>query len=907
MSFYRDNRGEIGLSRLVLIKSGVCDYCEINPAQSTHLSGENGLGKTSILNALQFLVIDNWNQMSFPNSPVDTKDHYFQSEFSTIVFELLTVEGTQHLIVLRGESNASTDRYKRYAVRGSYDRNQFLDFVNEEEFECRDFSETLTLMSDEGREVTPFKGASEMREFLRSKIKWLPTKESGNVHRDFITLLKTLNTLGEVRERDLKEVLMNINEGIQRTVDFRTEYSDIWRAHLDRRRLVFEIERNSLDIDEYSTLQGNLSEACHDLDSRLDDLGPSIEHCNSNSKEHIQELESQIAQTKAKVEHARQDLNDYTENKMELKSEQRDLERRISSLEEEKSWAEEQDGRSLEKRYEELVSTHSIKNALHIKLQTLERTPSMIQKQLKVVNDRIARLERVINQAANTLMEDLGENNLLKHSSALRFLNQDLLPAIGKVSNADAAERFLSEIEQHIVGNELDYRGIMVHDLSEMGAVEFDDLDTIRDQIRLSEKERSELESQLAIIENWEASKRELVALQGEMEIAFTTLKRFQKWERSGTKEIQESRTMNQDLKERIAQLDARISQKKLEIESLSSNLQDLSTKLAEHEDKVSRINSIWSEFHHDYRENVAYSAQEIVNFEDLEVVIQGARELYKEIQKTQKKIHTVRDRLLSALKHIFSFATIEEFSQKVIDAQQKIGEQKESVETEWKNLITNMSRAAALMQDSLKKLNREVNEINRVFSNIQVSNLEEFTVEFHKKSSDLDLISQFTAFDAHTNDPNTLQAIQSLGDTFMKNKSIDLADIFYLKFRVKNKGGRVKVVEDLDTSGSTGTVVLIKAVLLMILLKRRTSWRKERTAIPFFLDEVGVFGSNNKGQIVEVAKNLDFQVFTASPDAMEEADIVYPILGGRTGDRIFVTPLYARPRPRMTLEEELG
>ena len=60
---------------------------------------------------------------------------------------------------------------------------------------------------------------------------------------------------------------------------------------------------------------------------------------------------------------------------------------------------------------------------------------------------------------------------------------------------------------------------------------------------------------------------------------------------------------------------------------------------------------------------------------------------------------------------------------------------------------------------------------------------------------------------------------------------------------------------------------------------------------MPFFLDEVGVFGANNKGQIVEVARQLDFQIFTASPDSMEDADLVYPILGGRVNDRIVVVP----------------
>jgi len=53
------------LTRLVLINSGKADYVEIEPKLSTHLAADNGEGKSSILNALQFLMIDDWNRMKF--------------------------------------------------------------------------------------------------------------------------------------------------------------------------------------------------------------------------------------------------------------------------------------------------------------------------------------------------------------------------------------------------------------------------------------------------------------------------------------------------------------------------------------------------------------------------------------------------------------------------------------------------------------------------------------------------------------------------------------------------------------------------------------------------------------------------------------------------------------------------
>ena len=55
----------------------------------------------------------------------------------------------------------------------------------------------------------------------------------------------------------------------------------------------------------------------------------------------------------------------------------------------------------------------------------------------------------------------------------------------------------------------------------------------------------------------------------------------------------------------------------------------------------------------------------------------------------------------------------------------------------------------------------------------------------------------------------------------------------------------------------------------------------------------------------IEEARKLDFQIFTASPDSMEDADVVYPILGGRKDDRIVVIPRMAIKQAIEIDEEE--
>ena len=205
MTILDDHKITTGLSKLILINSGVSDYVEIKTDRVTHLAGENGLGKTSILSTLQFLMIDNWNNMQFVMDQSDTEEHYFPDEQSSVIFEIKTPDKSTHMIIFRGNNVADDKRYSRFYVDGNYDRTLFIDSDNI----SLKWEDVFINMAKQGREVEPLKDPITLRNKLRS-LKWLPTKENENVHKDFVTLMKTLNTLGTVKENDLKKVLLNI-------------------------------------------------------------------------------------------------------------------------------------------------------------------------------------------------------------------------------------------------------------------------------------------------------------------------------------------------------------------------------------------------------------------------------------------------------------------------------------------------------------------------------------------------------------------------------------------------------------------------------------------------------------------------------------------------------------------------
>src|SRR5437867_1945972 len=89
-----------GVRRLVAINSGNYVWAEIDVSKPVHLAAPNNRGKSTLVNALQFLYIDDFNRMTFGRrSHDDTRKHYFGNDRCYIVFECLTPTGLQCLLV----------------------------------------------------------------------------------------------------------------------------------------------------------------------------------------------------------------------------------------------------------------------------------------------------------------------------------------------------------------------------------------------------------------------------------------------------------------------------------------------------------------------------------------------------------------------------------------------------------------------------------------------------------------------------------------------------------------------------------------------------------------------------------------------------------------------------------------
>src|SRR5260370_17325025 len=98
-----------GPRKFVLINAGRYDYAEVELGGAIQLVGPNNTGKTTLINTLQFLYLDDRRHMDFGYSEDQTRAYYFPNQFIYVLFELLGPQAA-HLIDARLHTQISASQ-----------------------------------------------------------------------------------------------------------------------------------------------------------------------------------------------------------------------------------------------------------------------------------------------------------------------------------------------------------------------------------------------------------------------------------------------------------------------------------------------------------------------------------------------------------------------------------------------------------------------------------------------------------------------------------------------------------------------------------------------------------------------------------------------------------------------------
>ncbi|VAX42248.1 hypothetical protein MNBD_PLANCTO03-688, partial [hydrothermal vent metagenome] len=123
----RDRAVHYGVKKLIAINSGKYEYADIDLTAPVHLSAPNNQGKSTLVNALQFLYVDELRYMGFGSRNLDdTRRHYFGENPSHLIFECLTPLGPKCMLVA-GQGPLNNCRFLRFVFDGPFSLDDFRD------------------------------------------------------------------------------------------------------------------------------------------------------------------------------------------------------------------------------------------------------------------------------------------------------------------------------------------------------------------------------------------------------------------------------------------------------------------------------------------------------------------------------------------------------------------------------------------------------------------------------------------------------------------------------------------------------------------------------------------------------------------------------------------------------------
>jgi len=197
-----------GPQRLILIRSGRYEYAEVDLAGALQIVGPNNTGKTTLINTLQFLYLDDRRHMDFGSYTADqTHAFYFPDQYSYVLFECLGATG-QCVLGWRGESKASGADPERFFYAGPFTAADFLDQKNQVR-EPREVNARLAL-----KQFRVIKSAQEQKELLLPALNGdarglgiVALRDSDKYHH-FRETLKNLLTLSAITQEQMRDRLL---------------------------------------------------------------------------------------------------------------------------------------------------------------------------------------------------------------------------------------------------------------------------------------------------------------------------------------------------------------------------------------------------------------------------------------------------------------------------------------------------------------------------------------------------------------------------------------------------------------------------------------------------------------------------------------------------------------------------
>ena len=870
-----------GPQRLILIRSGRYDYAEVELKGALQIVGPNNTGKTTLINTLQFLYLDDRRHMYFGSYDAEqTREFYFPSQYSYILFECLGATG-QCVIAWRGQSKASGSDPERFFYAGPFVAADFLNTKNQVR-EPRDVNTRLA-----AKQFRVIKNAQEQRELLLPAVGGggcglgIVALRDADKYHHFRETLKNLLTLSAITQEEMRDrLLMHADIPPERIAfDARALFGDDYDRILARREKLIKFKKNRPLVErlvdkfaEREALRGELVWRWTDLRAKRQKFEAEHKRKRTELEEEKSAQEKKLALIEAELTDRRNDVTTFSEQKGQLGLQIKNIEDRdkefgpfLVALEQAALSNLTQDLRALETQ---------LANAEGESRERAKRNVDVFTGLVKQKDQVVTRFDRLVVSALRKYFKDDAINTLFS------ILSRDLLEMpMGAGGVAVSRQQDLLAKLNGLLARTTDgaYKDASVSFPLPKGTESLsglENVETAREKLADYRSTLNRWNAILAAIEQREMLEGQRRVKQAEVEMKRNELVHFDEYQKAKENEphlrseLEKIETCIAAANERIARL---IAQSKL-----AENARALAERsIREQESAFDRvIGNLNSCTFPDFSTKARVA-------EGISDDFDHAITLYLRQQEKQNKMCDEITNLLIHTEALFGdeFRGADDFQtiRALQDELEALGEEEEALARDWNAHIHVLRGTFDLVLKNLDHVRSAADTINRAFSKVQISHLKNLKLEVVEYSDLVGWIKRLAAFEPgglFDSDPQQQSDISNFRRRLQDNPVIRFASLFTLAFTVTGTDDQRHTYHDFRQIESHGTTIAIKVLFNLLLLKNQL--RRDDCAVPFFLDEIQTLDPVNRQAIVHTARQLGFIAITAAPEAVSEVDALY-------------------------------
>jgi hypothetical protein len=869
------------LNRIIIINSELYSKADILIGDSTsiQLEADSNVGKSSLINTLNFLYIIDQGQMLFEGDRKlkESMKHYFKTVNQSFVIFEINKSGYTYCILVKANGNFELEYYK---FNSSYKEEYFFEKTDKGfapiSFEkvvatllLKTQSKPEQLKADELYDIVYSKKSDNKPVVLTTdKITRTGKSHSNSFTKIYHLLLKS-SDIDETKFKDALTIAANVNE----------ETLPVFANNTNKK--VEQLKQTELEVKNLRAIQEEfkilkklnddynaISRLCSELKNTFEqqfnketqDIKAQLDY-HSDLQRGIRTLQTKITETLAKqfTEHKQNETKYATLAEGENKNLKK-FNDELALIDQFKKGSLPYSGllSELDKLKEE--NTNLLSELQKIKKEKL--TESQLQAEVGKLETQVSQLERKGKEFDKILGQNISDNIEIKQK-----LNSILNPKVLELNTDKTSFKKVTKTSDllKIFDGEI-----------EIGKVKIDPIETIDDVREAFKTAKKLLESKKKTLEFVrETSKMEKEQAKVE-KLLNEKQQLFDKIENRETTIAERDKVQALIDDYKIKELDSK--SKAFDTDQEIKKTQILLNAEEKKRDAFKAREITLKEHHERTKEFDLPPTDKLLN----KNIDEAYSDLLKQISELNKKEHSRFELFVFVNKDLkIDEKDINRFIQTV---QQKIDNIKD-LDTIYKDLLqlvyTEFTQPTTNFLDKYNHFQRFITDYNKELDDFPVSNITKLSIVASDVQKEVQALTRISKLDQKADLFSTsleqAESIKALEDKIREGKEIKFAELFELKISIEIDGVKKPPIDLGKQVESRATDRVLKLFLFLSIIRRLVQNAPDNKIV-LYIDELGEIGPHNVRQIINYCTKYNFIPIFAAPRQIEGIEKYYVI-----------------------------